>query len=400
MKSSWKIAALVSCVILICGAAITWHLVKARADQRKLAEDANVYRARAEQGDAEAQLKVARMYYYGKGVPQDYAEAARWCRKAADQDYAKAQYCLGYSYSQGKGEPQDNVEAFRWYRKAADQGYARAQYALGFMYYGGMGVSQDDAQAVGWYRKAADQGDAMAEEALGSMYYQGKAVPQDYGEALGWYRKAADHDDSQAQYDLGYMYSRGIGVQQNYAEAARWYRKAAEHGDANAQRALASMRIGFTTQSKINLSIVFLGSVWLIVSSPGNIRNRLQRRTALLGLLGLSWLGLDVYGHTHFGLLQSISAVNIFYFGKSLLAGTSVALLVPIVWSKGTKTVLGISGILFLVFNIYASAHYDLRRFITCLRVFYSINGLLIGTSIASVIFLWLEHKKSQKSYG
>ncbi|MGA8201693.1 MAG: hypothetical protein WB814_16620, partial [Candidatus Sulfotelmatobacter sp.] len=99
MKSSWKIAALVSCVILICGAAITWHLVRARADQRKLAEDANVYRARAEQGDAEAQLKVARMYYYGKGVPQDYAEAARWCRKAADQDYAKAQYCLGYSYS-------------------------------------------------------------------------------------------------------------------------------------------------------------------------------------------------------------------------------------------------------------------------------------------------------------
>lgn len=66
VKSSWKIAALVSCVIPICGAAITRHLVKARADQRKLSEDANVYRARAEQGDAEAQFNLARAYYHGQ----------------------------------------------------------------------------------------------------------------------------------------------------------------------------------------------------------------------------------------------------------------------------------------------------------------------------------------------
>lgn len=85
LKSSWKIAALVSCVILICGAAITWHFVKARAIQRKLAADASACRIRAQQGDAEAQLKLARMYYHGEGVRQDYNEAARWYRKAADQ---------------------------------------------------------------------------------------------------------------------------------------------------------------------------------------------------------------------------------------------------------------------------------------------------------------------------
>ena len=197
MKSSWKIAALVSCVIPICGAAITRHLVKARADQRKLSEDANVYRARAEQGDAEAQFNLARAYYHGQGVPQDYNGAARWYRKAADQGYAKAEYDLGYMYYKGKGVPQDNSEALLWYRKAADQGYAKAQYAVGY------------------------------------MYFQGKGVPQDH------------------------------------AEAARWYRRAANQGDEYAQRALGSTRMGFTTWSKINLSIVFLGSTLLLIRFSG-----------------------------------------------------------------------------------------------------------------------------------
>ena len=47
-------------------------------------------RARAEQGDADAQYTLALRYDYGEGVPQDYAEAVRWCRLAPGQGDAVA----------------------------------------------------------------------------------------------------------------------------------------------------------------------------------------------------------------------------------------------------------------------------------------------------------------------
>ena len=62
------------------------------------------------------------MYANGKGVPQDYAEAAKWYRKAAEQGYADAQNNLGMMYVNGQGVPQDYAEAAKWTRKAADQG--------------------------------------------------------------------------------------------------------------------------------------------------------------------------------------------------------------------------------------------------------------------------------------
>lgn len=49
----------------------------------------------AEQGHAVAQYNIGIMYYTGQGVPQNYAEAARWYHLAAEQGYADAQFGLG-----------------------------------------------------------------------------------------------------------------------------------------------------------------------------------------------------------------------------------------------------------------------------------------------------------------
>ena len=62
-------------------------------------------------------------------------------------------------YEQGKGVPQDYKEAAKWYRKSAEQGDADAQDKLGLMYYNGQGVPKDYKEAVKWYTKAAEQGD-------------------------------------------------------------------------------------------------------------------------------------------------------------------------------------------------------------------------------------------------
>jgi TPR repeat protein len=83
------------------------------------------------------------MYVNGRGVPQNYAEAARWFRRAADQGHDMAQHNLGVIYDFAQGVPQNYAEAARWYRAAADQGNAGSQYNLGVLYAKGQGVPQD-----------------------------------------------------------------------------------------------------------------------------------------------------------------------------------------------------------------------------------------------------------------
>ncbi len=152
-------------------------------------------KASANQGDAVAQFNLGLDYTKGQGVPQDYAEAAKWFRKSAEQGQAAAQTGLGELYSGGKGLPQDYSEAFKWYRKAADQGEAAAQTNLGVLYAEGNGIPQDYAEAAKWYRKAADQGEAAAQYNLGRLYVVGHGVTLDYEEAYFWLILASTSGD-------------------------------------------------------------------------------------------------------------------------------------------------------------------------------------------------------------
>ena len=87
------------------------------------------WRRLAEQGDAEAQFKLGNRYVEGRGVPQDFAEAAKWYRMAAEQGHATAQNNLGVMYANGEGVPQDDVQAYAWFDIAAAQGDTLASEA-------------------------------------------------------------------------------------------------------------------------------------------------------------------------------------------------------------------------------------------------------------------------------
>jgi hypothetical protein len=145
------------------------------------------------------------------------------------------------------------------------------------------------------------------------------------------------------------------------------------------------------TSSRLGLSLAFLGGLLLLISARGSFRDRKQRTTTLAGLLLLSWVGLTLYGYSYFGVLRPASSVNAFYFAHQLLSGIGAAMVIFVLWPQGIKTVLRISGILFIGFNIYAVAHYALRHLAPAIRLFYMGNGLIIGMSIPSAIFLWLE---------
>lgn len=90
-------------------------------------------RQAAEQGDASAQYGLGNRYYYGRGVPQDFAEAIAWYRRAAEQGYSEAQFILGHMYADGQGVPQDHTLAQMWLTIAGLSGDDRAAERRGWV---------------------------------------------------------------------------------------------------------------------------------------------------------------------------------------------------------------------------------------------------------------------------
>jgi TPR repeat protein len=188
--------------------------------------------------DAGAFLSLGLMYYYGTGVPQSYAEAARWLRFAADHGDAEAQSKLGIMHYFGEGVPQNYLEASRLLRRAAEQGNADARRWLGTLYYHGTGVPQSYLEAARWYRLAAHQGQVEAQWLLGSMFSSGVGVQQNHAEAARWYRQAAERGYGSAQWSLGVAYRYGNGVRASRVVAHAWLNLAAaqNHDRATSER--------------------------------------------------------------------------------------------------------------------------------------------------------------------
>jgi len=195
----------------------------------------------ADQGNAEAQVTLGKMYETGNGVSKDDEQAATWYRKAAEQGHADAQNLIAYFYNNGIGLAQNFEKAAAWFIKAAQQGHAKAQFNLGLAFFHGEGVDQSNEQAARWYLKAAEQGLAIAETALGRFFQEGCGVNKNEEQAVHWYQKAAEKGDADAQNLLGFCYQNGIGVAENNEQAVRWYRRSAEQGHAPGQTNLGFM---------------------------------------------------------------------------------------------------------------------------------------------------------------
>jgi TPR repeat protein len=192
-------------------------------------------KSKAEDGDVQAQLAIAKAYHLGEGVPKDDEQAVHWWEKAAEHGDASAQINLAGAYQVGAGAPKNYAAALRWYTKAAAQGNAGGQAALAALYHLGQGVPKDDAEAVRWWKKAAEQGNVEAEGNLGTAYGLGVGVPKDEVESVRWHTKAADNGNAASQLSLGMFYMSGNGVPKNEAEGVKWLRKSAEQGNADAE---------------------------------------------------------------------------------------------------------------------------------------------------------------------
>lgn len=220
------------------------------------------YRKAADQGHAEAQCKLGFLYRSGRGVPKNDAEGARWYQKAASQGYPEAQYNVARCYLEGEGVSRDPVTAVKWFTSAAEAGYQNAEYTLGVLFFDGSDVPQDAQKAIYWLNRAADRatvhkqtiGDLVAPAGddrngginalfnLGQLYRQGKLAPADPSKAFRYYLRAAQLGDCGSQYAVGVSYLKGDGISLDERMGIEYLRKAALQGSQEAQQALVKLK--------------------------------------------------------------------------------------------------------------------------------------------------------------
>lgn len=119
-----NVARIVTCLILMFAIVAPARAASLRAGMAAYNREdfnaaATIFRPLALAGDARAQSYLGYMYSTGRGVPQDYAEAAYWYIRAANQGETTAQYMLGLLYDKGAGVQQDYIKAHMWLDLAA-----------------------------------------------------------------------------------------------------------------------------------------------------------------------------------------------------------------------------------------------------------------------------------------
>lgn len=146
-------------------------------------------------GDAKTQFIIAEIYKDA----ENYKGAMQWYKKSAEKGYAEAQMGVADLYYYGRGVEEDRKEALKWHRKAAEGGMPQAQYTLGLKYFNGMGVKEDKKEGAKWFLRAAYKGhlDAMCD--IGLCYLRGDGVEKSYTEFVEWLGRAANQDHARSK---------------------------------------------------------------------------------------------------------------------------------------------------------------------------------------------------------
>lgn len=121
----------------------------------------------AKDGYELAQMNVGYFYLWGTdGFEENPKVAVEWFKKAAEQGESEAQLRIAECYRDGIGVEQSHEEATIWFEKAAEAGNDESQVLLGNKYLKGLGVEQSKEKAIYWWKKAAYQRNLQAMEYL------------------------------------------------------------------------------------------------------------------------------------------------------------------------------------------------------------------------------------------
>lgn len=198
-----------------------------------------------------AQYAIAVLYWQGKGVEQDYTQAAKWLKLAIASGHIKAQLKLGFLYLQGKGVNKDETEARNRFVIAADHGFIDAQYNLGMLYLMGIGGEKNISKAKYWLKQAALQGDGFAfEELMKFQEYSNNEIQGDNNNEIDAVRMLAEKHDTKLAINtvsVNYLSTKtvqtdaGIQSQQIVLHKPTWLLKQTGRGYAIQILAMSSL---------------------------------------------------------------------------------------------------------------------------------------------------------------
>ncbi|GGC13783.1 TonB family protein [Pseudoduganella buxea] len=195
--------------------------------------------AKAEGGDAAAQVRLGWWYQAGVHGTLDLAQAEAWYRRAADAGNPQGQVQLGKLLQSGP-EPRPE-EAVEWLRRAARAGDVTAQGELARTYLSGAGVVRDAGEGLHWMTQAAASGKAMYQVAAGVEMLRQAGDDADRAAAVDWLAKAAAQDDPYGKLFLAHSLASGQGIVRDDGRAVELYRSTVGRTAGQAEVALGSM---------------------------------------------------------------------------------------------------------------------------------------------------------------
>jgi hypothetical protein len=200
------------------------HAVQTPAQSKDVLTEAGrrelVVQAERGNGDAVSQRRLGILYEDGIGVKADHKEAIRWFRLAADQGDSEAQRRLANLYLAHESGTAAVADIWKYLQSAINQGNmtAMADGGLFNLYDFDAGNQDAAAEAVKYFTKSAEAGNDVGQMRLGRAYSLGLGVARDARLAQRWLSLAALQGNADAIFFLKRIYD--IEVKQPLTEPA------------------------------------------------------------------------------------------------------------------------------------------------------------------------------------
>jgi len=227
---------------------IMYYYGNAVGIEKDTKEAAKYFKQAANKGHQPAQVNLAMLLLLDPANNRNAALAVTYFTRAAENGDADAQWCLGRVYYEGRvGNRPDYERAAAWFHKSAEAGNPFGLFHMGIMHEYGLGVQQNFVEAGRFYKRAADMENLDAMYYLALLHAYGRGFPQDIHKASLLFKRAAESGHAPSQYYLGiiFLYGQG-GFPRDYDMAFYWMDRAANGPSADtadaARRALAELR--------------------------------------------------------------------------------------------------------------------------------------------------------------
>lgn len=140
----------------------------------------------------------------------------------------------------------------------------------------------------------------------------------------------------------------------------------------------------------IMLVVMTLGSLVFVLEGLMSRSNR-RAMSILTGLLGMLYVGLDLYWHTAVRFWQSRELVIFYYVAWHFSGGMAAGMLLYVVRVVSARVLLTASTAFLILGNLFF-----IPRQPYAIRSLCLVNSLFSGLIIASLILIWFGHRQGQ----